>query len=235
MEFVQYLSVWERISIIALCFLTIWAALIALYRLIKRAANWLQNRNIKLGKSEFIKIEKTTHTSFVSSTEKDFTLHPVFSKIEKFLRIDLKSISLDNSFRDLVVKDMASVTWIGHSEMLLKIIQETKSCTNFLQFKKVIFRILTDRVEELNKDLLAEGIPPLVIERYCQVINLFNVQLLANIEEIDRNLDRDTAVDSVFRYVSAILTTVHHQFIFLFGSINGKLKGLTYKGVTCNE
>lgn len=131
MEFVQYLSVWERISIIALCFLTIWAALIAFYRLIKRAANWLQNRNIKLGKSEFLKIEKSAPASFVSSIEKDFTLHPVFSKIEKFLRVDLKSISLDNSFRDLVVKDMASVTWIGHSEMLLKIIQETKSYAQF--------------------------------------------------------------------------------------------------------
>ncbi len=95
---------------------------------------------------------------------------------------------------------------------------------------------VTSSLSEAKKSFLAEGVPDIIIEKYLKSTNLFNVILLDFIDKtVTANRTKVDSMDLFFKFVSSTAVVTHHQFEFLFSSINGHLKGIIFKGVLCES
>ncbi|WP_411821244.1 hypothetical protein [Leptospira sp. 'Mane'] len=234
MDFIQHMDVWkteERILAVLLFFSTIWVTVFFIFQLFRK-----RNLYFKNGKYSIInetKIDFDYNPNNDGSTY-DFRVHPVFSTISELLEVGLRTIELGDEFRDTVIKDIIRITWTGNREVILDILSECEDAKNIYQLQHIITSNLSKRIEQIEKDLKAEGIPEIAIDRYNRSTNIFNEFLFAYIKlNFTSKRTRIEAIDLFLKAIQANIETLRRQFEFIFSTINGQLKGTIYKGLVC--
>ncbi|TGN20808.1 hypothetical protein [Leptospira idonii] len=211
--------------VVAASIVTSWLALFLL-------SKFLRTRNVEIGGAKFNKI--STADFLHREGEYEFSDHPVFGTIEKLVSVDLYSIHLEDEFRDILMKTMVRIAWESYKENLNLFLISSKQAKNYLQLKKEMVKCVTSSLTEARKSFREESVPEVVIEKYLKSTNLFNVILLDYIEKISTShRTKIDLIDLFLKFISSTAVATHQQFEFLFSSINGHLKGLEFKGVTC--
>ena len=236
MEWIQYLSVFERVAVLIFIASSIVAIGYGSYKLLKNGkfnSKYFEYQPTR----EAERLEKPRHDIFQEEPEIDFSTHEIFDRIETFLNIDLANFELTDPGRDLMFKDMLRIYWSENKKTkLITLLPELQQSTNVYQLKHLMIQAIAESVSKSKDDFILAGVPAVVIEKYSRRINIFNGFIINYVDEVcTRPITRNQMIDLYLLAMLAAINTLLIWFRSLFDELNGELDNVEYKGVVCRR
>ena len=158
--------------------------------------------------------------------------HPIFNEMSIHIRHHIKTLSMKNKFFEVIIRDREEVKWKCYKALCLKI-KELSRLKRSGEFSVKVTEELMKTLEEKRRQQRALGIPSIALDKFEDIENRYSSMMVLAIKSIlkspvyDSNKERAWAI---FEFIYEYMEMSKYSTIEVFGSVNGELKDLEYKG-----
>lgn len=242
MDWVQYLTLIERLILIAITAFVIISTVLLIWngRLKTKFFAVSKPDNVAKVEKKVDKIdfsvdeisEKLSKSIFNAEEIVNFSNHRFFSRVDALIQMDLANLEVGNEFKRELFRDMLRIHWQTYKAVMEVEIENMAVVHDIYSLKYVASGAIIRASQEAEIAFIKQGIPEVVVKKYTERINLFDVFLLNLLEDLcHTSISKNQIIDL---FLDCFVSTINTELVFLrhmFHNFNGELNGLEYRGI----
>lgn len=198
-------------------------------KLFYRLFEWILKTKIKTDETDH-------HMKHIS--ESDIINHDIFNYINFWIYSKIPTLEFSSEFRTVVFRKYLTIYLKKHRENFKKFIEEQKfNDMDDTQLWNTLLSLINEIIFDYETDMLATGIPRIIIEKMKSKNNLsisLTIDLIegicnSNFYNSEKNYLK---IYSILNIYLAILENTISSSVKICDSINGQLKGMSMDGKT---